>query len=172
MAADELVEDPVLRQRYRLTVDGDVLRNELWAEPGSEVPEHYHPRLEERFEVLEGDFVFKVAGRERAAGPGERLVVNPGVRHSFRNAGDGVGRLVAELEPAMTMRGFFEDSAAMARAGKYTARGLPTGPGAFLDTADFVERYRDVTVMTFPPLPVQRVLFPPLARLARRLRAR
>src|SRR5215210_3290649 len=115
-AAAEAIEDPVMRQRYRLTREGDVLRNELEAEPGAGVPEHLHPRIEERFEIVEGDWRFWVDGEEQRAGPGDRLVVPPGKRHRFRNVGQGVGRLVAEIEPALNMEGFFQESAALARA--------------------------------------------------------
>jgi quercetin dioxygenase-like cupin family protein len=171
MGAD-LVEDPVLRQRYRLSREGDILRNELWADPGAAVPEHFHPRLEERFEVLDGEFEFQVGKERRRAGPGDRLVVPAGAHHSFENAGSGVAHFVAEIEPALDMEDFFEESAALARAGKYTQRGLPKGLGALLEVVEFAERYRETTVLAFPPPAVQRILFPPLARLARRRRSR
>jgi quercetin dioxygenase-like cupin family protein len=164
----ELVEDPVMRQRYRLTREGDVLRNELWAEPGASVPEHFHPQVEERFEVLEGEFTFKVDGEKRRAGPGDRLVVEAGARHAFENTGQGVARFVADIEPALDMQGFFEDSAALSRAGMFARPGIPKGLRGLLASAEFAERYSKTTVMTFPPRAVQKILFPPLARLARR----
>jgi quercetin dioxygenase-like cupin family protein len=167
MASAELVVDPVMRQRYRLWQEGDVLHNEVSAEPGAGVPEHFHPRIEERFEVLEGEFTFTVDGEERMAGPGDRLVVEAGARHRFENSGRGVGRLVAEIEPALDMREFFEESAALARAGVFARPGLPK-PRGLPAAADFALRYRDTTVMTFPPRLLQRLLFPPLARLCRR----
>jgi mannose-6-phosphate isomerase-like protein (cupin superfamily) len=163
----ETVEDPVMRQRYRLTREGDVLRNELSAEPGSGVPEHYHPQIEERFEILEGDWKFEVDGAERPAGPGDRLVVPAGARHRFENVGSGVGRFVAEIEPALDMQEFFEESAALARAGVFARPGMPKLRG-LPAAAAFAQRFRETTVMTFPPRAVQRILFPPLARLARR----
>jgi quercetin dioxygenase-like cupin family protein len=166
--AAELVEDPVLRQRYRLTLEGDVLRVELWADPGARAPEHYHPRIEERFEVVEGEFTFMVDGEKRKAGPGDRLVAKPGVRHGFENTGEGVARFVAEVDPALGMKEFFEESAALARAGKFMRPGIPKGIRGTLDAAEFAERHLDDTVMSFPPPAVQRIVFPPLARLARR----
>ena len=153
--------------RYRLTVDGDVLRNELWAEPGAKTPLHFHPPIEERFEILEGEFEFTAGEDKRRVGPGDRVVVPPGVAHAFENVGDRVGHFVCEIEPAMDMKEFFEESAALGRAGKYTARGLPA-PGGVLDMVDFADRHLDTTVMAFPPVAVQRLLYPPLARLARR----
>jgi mannose-6-phosphate isomerase-like protein (cupin superfamily) len=167
-----VVEDPVLGQRYHLTREGNLLRNELWADPGAGVPEHFHPTIEERFEVLEGEFTFRVGGKKVPAGPGDKLVVEAGVRHSFENTGQQPGHFVAEIEPALDMQQFFEGSAALARAGKYTRRGTPKGLRAALELAEFTDRYRDTVVMTFPPQPIQRLLIPPLARLERRRRAR
>ena len=163
----DVIEDPVMRQTYRLTRQGDVLRNELTAEPGAWVPEHVHPGIEERFEVLEGEFTFKVDREKRRAEAGERLVVPAGAWHSFKNTGDGVARFVAEIEPARDMQGFFEESAALAREGKFLRPGLPK-PGGLLAAAELADRYSETTVMSFPPRPVQRLLFPRLARLARR----
>jgi quercetin dioxygenase-like cupin family protein len=163
-----LVEDPVRRQRYRFSREGDVLRVEVWADPGADVPEHLHPRLEERFEVVEGDVTFRVGGRKRAAGPGDRLVAEAGVRHAFENTGEAVAHLRVEAEPAFELQQFLEEAAALGRAGKYTRRGIPKGFRAALELADFTERYRDLTVLTFPPPALQRILLSPLARLERR----
>jgi hypothetical protein len=136
------------------------------------VPGHFHPRQEERFEVLAGDVQFRVEGRPRRATRGDRLVVPPGVRHSFKNTGGSEARLAVEVEPALELQAFLEEAAALARAGKYTRRGIPKGLGAALELAELVERYREVTVMAFPPPPLHGVLVSPLARLERRRRAR
>lgn len=166
----EVIHDPVMGQRYRLTGKGDVLRNELAADPGSEVPEHFHPRIEERFEILEGDWTFLVDGEERRARPGDRLTVPAGAPHKFANMGSEVGRFIAEIEPAMDMEGFFMESAALARAGMFSRPGIPNGLRGALAASEFAERYKDTTVMLFPPRPVQRLVFPVLAGIERRRR--
>jgi quercetin dioxygenase-like cupin family protein len=166
--AGELVEDPVLRQRYRFAREGDVLSVELWADPGAGVPEHYHPALEERWEVVEGEATFQVEGEETRAVPGERLVVPAGVRHSFVNTAANESRYRIEVEPALELREFLEGAAELNRSGGFTRTGIPKGPRALVRGAAFSRRYRDTTVLAFPPPLVQRVLFPPLARLARR----
>jgi mannose-6-phosphate isomerase-like protein (cupin superfamily) len=165
--AGELVEDPVLRQRYRFSREGDILRLELWADPGASVPDHYHPSLEERWEVVAGEATFRVDGEERRALPGERLVVPPGVRHLFRNTGSAEARFRVEVEPAMEIEEFLVGAADLNRRGGFTKSGVPKTPAALLRGAAFSRRYRDTTVLAFPPPLVQRVLFPPLARLAR-----
>jgi quercetin dioxygenase-like cupin family protein len=172
----ELIEDPVLKCRYRFSPQGEVLGMELWAEPGADTPEHYHPPLEERFEVLEGEFTFTVEGEEQTAGPGDRLVVPPETKHKFANPGSGVARFRCEIEPALNMKMFFEESAALARAGKYTllaGRAVPRGLSGVLEMADFNERFSHVNLLSSPPRLVQRIVLSPAARLQqRRLRQR
>src|SRR5437762_1358324 len=125
-----MVEDPVLRQRYRFERDGDVLRAEVWAEPGSAVPLHLHPRLEERWEVVDGDVTFRIDREKRRAQPGDRLVAAPGVRHAFKNTGDRVAHLRVEVEPALDLQQFLEEAAALNRSGAFTRRGIPKSLGA------------------------------------------
>jgi quercetin dioxygenase-like cupin family protein len=170
--AQSLVEDPVRRQRYRFSRQGEVLRAEVWADPGGDVPAHFHPIQEERFEVLAGEVRFRVGRRAERAGPGSRVVAPPGVRHSFKNTGGTEAHLLVEVEPALGLQQFLEEAATLARAGKYTRHGMPKGLGAALELAELIDRHREVTVMAFPPPAVQRVMISPLARLERRRRAR
>src|SRR5918999_3427525 len=170
--ADDLLEDPFLRQRYRFSREGDVLRLSLWADPGARVPYHFHPPIEERFEVREGEFTFKVDGRELRAGPGDKLVAEAGVRHSFENTGPGVSHFVAEIEPALDMQSFFEESAALSQAGMFRAPGIPKGLRGLLAATEFADRYHEIFVAAFPPPALQRISSPPLARIERWRRRR
>jgi quercetin dioxygenase-like cupin family protein len=164
----ELVHDPVRRQRYRFSRTGEVLNIEIWADPGGEVPLHFHPRLEERFEVLAGRVRFTVAGTKTVAGPGDRATVPAGTRHRFENIGDEEAHMRVEVEPALDVQETITEAAALARAGKYTRRGIPRGLGAALDVAAFVERHGENTVIASPPPWLQRIFLGPLAALARR----
>jgi quercetin dioxygenase-like cupin family protein len=168
----EYVHDPNRRQRYSFRREGENLVADVWAQPGGDVPAHSHPSLEERFAVLEGRVRLKVGGRKVVAGPGDELVAPPGVKHSFKNIGDREAHLRVEVRPAARLQEFLEEAAALARAGKYTRLGIPKGPRATLELADFTDRYRDVTVLAFPPPVIQKALLFPLARLQRGLRAR
>jgi hypothetical protein len=122
--------------------------------------------------VIEGRARFRLGGRKVMAGPGDELVAPPGVRHSFKNVGDGEARLRAEVRPALSLQEFLEEAARLARAGLYTRHGIPKGPAAMLELSDLLERHRDCTVVAFPPRFVQRTLLFPLARLRRRRAAR
>jgi quercetin dioxygenase-like cupin family protein len=164
----ELVHDPVRRQWLAFSREGDVLRVEVFADPDGDVPSHYHPSQEERFEVLAGHVRFDVDRERIEGGRGTRVVAPPGAKHAFRNIGKSEARLRVEVEPAMELQGFLEEAAALARARRYTRRGLPTRPGAVLELADLMVRYADTTVIAFPPRVIQRLLMSPLARLRRK----
>jgi quercetin dioxygenase-like cupin family protein len=163
----EFIHDPVRCQRLAFSREGDRLHAEVFADPGGDVPSHYHPRQEERFEVLAGHVRFDVGGKRTEGGPGTRVVAPAGVKHAFRNIGQEEAHLKVEVEPALGLQGFLEEAAALAREGLYTRRGMPRRPRAVLELADLMVRYSDITVMSFPPRPVQRLLLAPLARFKR-----
>jgi quercetin dioxygenase-like cupin family protein len=168
-AGERLIVDPVRRQRYRFSRDGEVLKVDVWADPGADVPAHHHPDQQERFQILDGKVRFVIDGVERVATGGDRVVADPGVTHSFENVGDAEARLSVEVEPALDLQGFLEGAARLARAGKYTRRGIPRGPRAALELAVLADDYRETTIVASPPRIIQRLLLSPLARLGRRL---
>jgi quercetin dioxygenase-like cupin family protein len=171
-----IVEDPALRQRYsfqRSTDDdgGEVLHVETWVDPGGGVTPHVHPAMEERFHVLAGRPSFLAGKRWKTAAPGDEVVVPAGVRHAYRNDGDEVARFRCDVRPPSSLQAFLEEVAQLSQAGQITRRGLPKSPRALLQAAALAERHRDMAVLLFPPMPppfVQRLLFPPLARLGAR----
>ena len=171
-----IVEDPALRQRYsfqRGTDDdgGEVLHVETWVDPGGGVTPHVHPAMEERFHVLAGRPSFLAGRRWKTAAPGDEVVVPAGVRHAFRNDCDEVAHFRCDARPPSSLQAFLEEVAQLSQAGQISRRGLPKSPRALLQAAALAERHRDMAVLLFPPMPpplLQRLLFPPLARLARR----
>lgn len=124
--------------------------------------------------MLEGEATFTVAGDTRSARPGEQLTVGPGVRHAFANRSASLVKLRATVSPAQDTEGFLTDGAAMHRAGKLTRAGRPTSVASILEAAAYCERYRDTIVLygptLLPPPAIQRLVFPPLARLEQRRR--
>jgi quercetin dioxygenase-like cupin family protein len=173
---EEYVADPILRQRYRFTRStapdgGEVLHVETWIEPGGFVTPHVHPAMEERFRVLEGRVEFLAGRRWSPAGPGEEALVPAGTRHAYRNRTGEPAHLVCDVTPPSSLQAFLEEVAALSRAGRFTRRALPNSPRSLLEAVVLAERHRDMVQLSFPPMPpraMQRVLFPPLARLARR----
>ena len=166
----QVIVDPVRRQRYAFSHEGDRLRFEVAIGPGGDVPYHLHPAQEERWEVVRGEVRFRLGDRWTVVGPGERLAAPPGVPHAFENVGGEEAFLRAEVSPALDLQDFLEEAAALARAGKFTRRGAPRGLRAALELVELADRYRGVVVLAQPPPALQKLIFPPLARLQRWLR--
>ena len=157
-----LVQDPVLLQRYRFAREGDVLTVEAWVDPGGGVTPHVHPAMAERFKVLDGEIEFLVGRRwVRTA----EVRVPAGTRHAYRNASNEPAHMVTEVTPPLELEQFLVEVAALARAGRFTRRGLPTTLGAVPELAALAQRYRETVVLETPLRP----LVPLLARLGRSL---
>lgn len=95
----EFIHDPVRRQRLAFSRKGNRLHAEVFADPGGDVPSHYHPRREERFEVLAGHVRFDVGGKRTEGGPGTRVVAPAGIKHAFRNVGQAEAHLKGRSRP-------------------------------------------------------------------------
>jgi quercetin dioxygenase-like cupin family protein len=162
------VHDPIHHVAHAFEREGENLWVHCWFEPDAHLPEHFHPTLEERWEVLDGALQLKLDGQWR------RLMVEDGpvrvaaqVRHEIRNSSGGPVRARAKVRPAGHLEEFLTDAARAASDGVFTARGLPTSLRNAVWIAAFAQRHRHETVMTSPPPALQRVVLPILARLAR-----
>jgi len=166
---DEWVVDPVFGLRHRFWRESDVLHVETVVEPGGGVTAHVHPAMEERFVVHEGRCQFLSGRSWNESGPGEEVLVPAGTRHAFRNRGDVATRIECRATPPSTLQGFLEDAAGLSRAGKLSKVGLPK-PGGLLEASVLVEDYAAMVHLGFPapPRPVQKIVFGPLAQIARR----
>lgn len=161
----EPIRDPVSRVRYAFEPRGESLVVTTWLEPGGALPPHFHPQQEERWSVLDGRARFRLGDDTWGIGPEDgEIVVAPGVVHGVESAGDAEARLQAVVTPPLRLQAFLEESAAAAREGLFTARGLPRGLRGARWAARFLARYRDETVFLSPPRPVQRVLIALLGR--------
>jgi quercetin dioxygenase-like cupin family protein len=163
------VRDPIHRCSYAFEREGDNLWVYSWLEDGGNLPEHFHPSLEERWETLEGTVRVKLDGTWRNLVPEDGpVVVAPNVRHELRNESGSQARLRTEVIPGGRLEEFLTESARAARDGLYNARNLPTSLRGAGWLARFALEHRDETVMTSPPPAVQRVALPLMAKLARR----
>jgi len=96
--------------------NGELLRVEVLLPPGFSMPEHVHPRQEERHEVLSGTLRARVGGQERDYKAGERVVGPPGVPHAWSNPSDSEElRIVSEHRPVGHMELMLEAGSAIAR---------------------------------------------------------
>lgn len=125
---------------------------------------HVHPAQEERFEVVRGSIAFRLGGRRVVAGPGEVVVVPPGVPHDFANAGAEAALVRVEVRPALAMERLFESAAELAEQGRTFANGIPRP----LDLALMAREFEREVQSALAPRWVQRLALAPLVRLADR----
>ena len=130
----------------------------------SRPPVHYHPRQEERFEVLDGRLNVLVGGQERTLGEGEVVTVAPGVPHAMWAAEAGA-RVNWQTRPALKTEAFFETLWGLAKDGEVNDKGVPN----LLRVALIAREYEDEFRLASPPWAVQRLLFGSLAPVGRLL---
>ncbi len=70
---------------------------------------HIHPEAIETYHVLEGEMEFFVKDKWIKAKKGDKLTVEKGVKHTFRNPTDSVVKVYNTHEPAFDMEDYFED---------------------------------------------------------------
>lgn len=169
----ERTYDPIHRVSMAFEREGDSLWVFTWLDDGGHLPEHFHPTLDERWEVLEGSAGVKVDGRwhELTADDGP-VMVGRNVRHELRNTSGSQARLRTEVTPAGRLEEFLTESARAAREGLYNRHNLPTGLRGAAWLSEFALRFADETVMCSPPPALQRAVLPVAAKLTRRYRPR
>lgn len=128
-------------------------------------PEHVHLNYEERFEVLEGAFVFDIDGRRQSLSIGEQVTVPRGTPHTFHNESDEVASCIVETRPAGNLQDVIVTLSGLAHEGKLTGSGTPR----FLQAMVMAAELADDTVFTSPPLLVQKLLSAILAPVGRRV---
>jgi mannose-6-phosphate isomerase-like protein (cupin superfamily) len=103
-----MIENPRTGEQIEFdSSDPDVLvMHSRWTRPGHRAAAHVHPRMEERFEVIEGRAAFSVAGRRIDAAAGDAVIVPPSVEHLAWNPTDHVVRLRIEMRPPLRWEEF------------------------------------------------------------------
>lgn len=170
-ATSPLVSNPALGEYGAALVtaeetDGEYMRGLLIAPPGANGPaEHIHPNYAETFEVIEGEFVFQIAGEPRTVRAGESITVEAGTPHTFGNESDAYASFTVESRPAGRLEEVVKLLFGLAHDGKITASGRPP----FLQAMVLGAELGDDTVFTSPPPAVQSVLVTLLAPIGRLL---
>lgn len=81
--------------------EGEVFEFEAVLPPRlSGPPAHWHRVEQERFEVIEGRLRVRVGRAVRDLGPGESVVVPPGIVHAFSNPANEPVRVITRETPA------------------------------------------------------------------------
>lgn len=168
-ATVDRIHDPIHRAAYSFRREGENLWVDTWFEDGGHLPEHFHPSLEEHWQVLEGKARVKLAGDWRELVPEDGpVLVARGVRHELKNESGRRVALRAEVTPGGRLEEFLTEAARAAREGLYNSRNLPTSFRGAVWAADLAERFREETVICSPPPALQRLFTPLLARFARK----
>lgn len=159
-------EKIVIRKAARDT-NGELFQADIYVQPGGFVAaEHIHPLQDEYFEVISGMLRGRVAGKEFAASPGEKIVVHAGTPHVWWNSGDAELHVFADVRPAMRFEYFFETFFSLAQEGKVNPKtGLPN----LLQLAVIMRAFRNELILARPPKVVQTLLFGMLAPIGRLL---
>ena len=166
----DVIENPVTGERITFLetsedTGGELLRFEYVLPPGFSIPEHVHPKQEERHEIVSGTFWGRVGGREQIFGEGQSVVGPPGVPHAWRNPSVNEKlRLVSEIRPPLRFETLFETGYGLARDGKTTKQGVPKDP---LQLAVLVAETGDMAYPTGIPVPVWNAMLALFAALAR-----
>lgn len=68
--------------------------------PGCATTEHYHPRAEEIYYILQGTARLQLEGQTCDLRPGDAVLIPAGVRHKIWNIGPGDLRFLCSCAPA------------------------------------------------------------------------
>lgn len=168
--AGETVFNPVTKERITfLETSADTsgervtIQLELPAE-GAVPGTHVHPEQYETFHVISGRMKFRYGLRKIVAGPGETVVVPPGVVHDFRTHGDEDVVVKVVIEPALDMELLFATAVALAEEGKVDKKGMPKP----VHLALFAERFRREAAPPLIPGALVHFLLAPLRAYGRR----
>ena len=167
--AGQVIRNPVTGETVTFLVtradsDGKLLELEMDADPkAAGATEHIHPRITERYEMLEGRLSLRLEGNERTVSAGQHLDIPARTKHSFWNPDDAPARVRVRFEPAGRFEEFMESLYALARDGKTNRQSRPK----LLQAALLGRRHIDDIALASPPVFVQRLLYALLAPIAR-----
>jgi quercetin dioxygenase-like cupin family protein len=170
--AGDVLENPVTGERLvvrRVVLDdpgGERGEADLYIKPGgTPAGEHVHPAIEEDITVLKGQVGISLDGRESIVPLNQRVRMLPGVAHDWWNAGEEEAHVFVEGSGpgALRLTEIFQNLFGLAQDGKTNTKGMPN----LLQGAILLREFEDVLHFTNPPRVVQRVLFGPLATIAR-----
>ncbi len=123
-AGRQLDFHPAMGERWEITqstedTSGELFESTVWFDPRLQgPPPHVHPSSEEGIEVVEGSVdVFK-DGQWTTLGPGGTATIPPGVKHTFRNGGEGTAKVVIRVRPAGRSEAFFRQMQRLIADGK------------------------------------------------------
>ena len=98
-----MIENPRTGEQIEFVIETPELlcMDVTWTRPGARALRHAHPRIEEKWTVLEGRAAFEVDGVTVDAVAGSWVIAPPGRPHLAWNPTEGRVRLRIEMRPAL-----------------------------------------------------------------------
>lgn len=132
---------------------------------------HFHPRFDEKFEIVAGQACYLLGTEEKTAQAGETVILPHGIAHKHPwNAGDSELQVRQSIEldrpdPAtiQAIEHFFETLYGLGQDGKVNRNGLPNP----LQFALILKNFQPHAYVAGMPIPVQQLLFGLLAGIGR-----
>jgi mannose-6-phosphate isomerase-like protein (cupin superfamily) len=167
----EIIEFPSGQRHEVMVADEERLVIAFTVEPMAKAnAPHVHDSADEIFEVLAGHLLFTLDGVTHHLAAGDSIVIPHGATHSWQVVGDRNLHAEVTFTPGCRFHEFLKDYAALERAGRTDADGMPS----FRDYALLQRRHWHDLRLTIAPKPALRALVTAGALLAamtgRRLR--
>ena len=138
---------------------------ELRLTPGAAVAgEHFHPSIDETFEVLEGELEYRLDGEQGSAGAGDRVEIPAGSWHDWWHAGEAETVCRVTVAPGDRFEQMIRTLWGLGYDGHTNSKGMP----GMLQLMAIGDEFSDVIVFRRPPRLVQRVAGAALVPIARR----
>lgn len=142
-------------RRTGVETDGEAFEMEWELGPKTGgTPVHVHPNATESYRVIEGCLDVFVKDEWRTLNPGDRVTVEPGVPHTFRNASAEVTRVCNVHQPAMRFGEYFYRLDKVVNSGVVSSGGMT--PKAMLHLAILMTSYRSEIRPVRPPFAIMR----------------
>jgi quercetin dioxygenase-like cupin family protein len=103
---------PMLIRVHGGETNGTLAVVESHDSPGGGPPAHVHHREDETFQILEGEYEFRIGGKTITARSGDTLFAPRDIPHSYHCTGKAGGKLMVVLTPA-GFENFFAEIGAM-----------------------------------------------------------
>lgn len=132
---------------------------------------HFHPRFDERFDIISGQACYLLGTEEKTAQAGEIVILPHNIAHKHPwNAGDSELQVRQSIEldrpdPAtmQAIEHFFETLYGLGQDGKVNRDGMPNP----LQFALILKKFQPHAYVAGMPIPVQHLLFGLLAGIGR-----
>lgn len=139
------------------------LSHNRWAVDLDKSDEHFHPKFEESFEVLAGEYRVEMEGTSTTLTEGDDIVLPKNVPHRHWNPADEPTRVLYEARPGLRGAELFETLYTLAQAGRTNQKGLPN----LLQFAVIQDEYPGYFIRSDIPKVVQLAMAKGLAPIGR-----